>query len=160
MVQPLRRIFVLCSACLILASITRPSAAQNPARARDSVAAAMHAYVQAVRSSDAAALLGWWADDGVYMAEGAKTAAGRAALDSVVHAIFATMRVTEVTEQTDEVVVDGNLALVRGMYSETLKPRAGGDAKTLRGRYLFVWRRQATGGWKIARGVSTDLPEP
>ena len=134
-------------------------AAQQPSNGRESVAAALQAYVQAVRNSDAAGIRGWWADDGVYMAPGSKTAAGRAALDSVVNGLIAAMRVTEITEHNDEIVVDGNIALTRGTYSETLQPRAGGAATTVRGRYLFVWRRQA-GGWKIARGMTTDPGEP
>ena len=154
----MRRLVLLIVAFL---SIALPVAAQNPTNARDSVAAAMRAYVQVVRNSDGAGIMGWWADDGVYIAQGSKTTVGRTALDSVVRGIFATMRMTQVNEHTDEVMVDGNVALTRGVYSETLAPRSGtGAPVTLRGRYLFVWRRQAGGGWKIARGMTTDLPEP
>jgi ketosteroid isomerase-like protein len=67
------------------------------------------------------------------------------------------MRLTDVTEHTDEVLVDCDLAVHTGTFSEALQPSTGA-AIVERGRYMFVWRRQRGGGWKIARGISTDLP--
>jgi len=29
-----------------------------------------------------------------------------------------------------------------------------------RGRFMFIWKRQADGSWKIARSVGTDLAGP
>jgi uncharacterized protein (TIGR02246 family) len=139
--------------------IAAPLAAQTPTSARDSIAAAMRAYVQTIRNNDPAALMGWWTDDGVYMGQGAKTAIGRAALDSLVRSVFGAMRFTDFTEHTDEILVDGSVAVQWGSYVETVQPKTGA-ANTFRHRYLLVWRRQPTGGWKVARAMSTDLPEP
>jgi uncharacterized protein (TIGR02246 family) len=124
-----------------------------PSATRDSVAAAMQGYVEALRSNDPASVSRWWTDDAVYMAQGTPTVRGRAALDSLVRGLFATVRVTDVSENTDELIVERDLAVQVGTYSETLQPQRG-SARIDRGRYVFVWRRQLDGGWKIARGMS------
>lgn len=126
---------------------------------RDSITAAMGQYVTALRNNDPAGVTGLWADDAVYMDAGSPTAVGRAAFDSVVQGMFSTGRLTEVTENTDEILVDHDIAVQRGTYAETLQPQRGAPV-ALRGRYLFVWRRQPDGSWKIARGMGTPNPEP
>lgn len=133
--------------------------AVDAAAVRDSITALMNQYVTALRNNDPAGVTALWADDAVYMNAGTPTVVGRAAFDSVVHGIFATARLTEVTEDTDEILVDHDIAVQRGTFLEILQPQRG-DPVTLRGRYLFVWHRQADGSWKIARGMGTPSPEP
>ena len=53
----------------------------------------------------------------------------------------------------DEVLVDGDLALVRDTW------RQSGAGKPVRFRSFEVWRRQADGQWKIARWIDA-APEP
>ncbi|MEX0692425.1 MAG: nuclear transport factor 2 family protein [Gemmatimonadales bacterium] len=129
----------------------------DAASIRDSVAAGMRRYATALRNNDPAGVAALWTDDAVYMDAGTPTVVGRVALDSLVQGIFATNRLTEVTENTDEILVSQDMAVQRGTYLETLQPQSGA-AVTLRGRYLFVWRRQADGSWKIARGMGTPAP--
>jgi ketosteroid isomerase-like protein len=59
-----------------------------------------------------------------------------------------------------EVEGAGDLAYVYGNYSMTVtSPEAGPIAD--HGKYLEIWRRQADGSWKMARGsFSSDLPVP
>lgn len=132
--------------------------AQATDATRDSIAAAMRGYVEALRSNDPASVSGWWTDDLVYMAAGAPTVRGRAAFDSLLRGLFTANRLVDIVEHTDEIVVDRDLAVQLGTYSETLRP-ARGSAIIEKGRYAFVWRRQPGGAWKIARGMSTDLAE-
>jgi ketosteroid isomerase-like protein len=55
----------------------------------------------------------------------------------------------------DDVLIEGNLAVVVGTFEETLNPRTG-PSSVLRGRYILVWQRQTDGSWKIKRGIGTD----
>lgn len=151
MARSLFRILVLCLPSIL--------AAQNSANARDAVAAAWRACAQTVLNNDPAGVLSCWTEDGVYMAAGAQTASGHAALDSMVQGIFSTVRITGFTDHVDEILVAGNMAVQRGSYVETLQPKSGAAAITLRHRYLFVWRRER-GIWKLARAMANEIPEP
>ena len=60
----------------------------------------------------------------------------------------------------EEVLVSGDLALVRGFEYFRLEPLAGGDAIGIDGRRAFaVWQRGAGGAWKNTRGM-TNWPAP
>lgn len=146
------------AAAIVLAlSLAHPAAAQTPANAQDSIAAAWQAYLGAVRNNDRAAMVSAWTDDAVYMAPGAKTASGRPGFDALVREILGGARITEITDHTDEILVDGNVAVQRGTYVETVQPRAE-NKTTLHHRYLVVWQRQPTGEWKMARGMANEAP--
>jgi uncharacterized protein (TIGR02246 family) len=147
----------LVAVALVACNNSAPSP-QATAAARDSVAAAMKGYVAALRTNDPASVSAWWTDDVVYMPANGPVVRGRAAFDSVLHGLFAANRLTDVVEHTDEILVDRDLAVQLGTYAETLQPPRGA-AVIDRGRYTFVWRRQADGTWKVARGMSANLPD-
>ena len=145
----------IASALALAACAGQSSTLRDPETERAAVSAAMDAYVASHRTNDAAAIMGFWTGDALYMAVGTPTIRGHAALDSLVRSNLAAMRVTDITVRVDETTVDGDLAVQVGTYSETLQPTQGA-AQVASGRFLFVWRRQADGSWKIAQGVGTD----
>ena len=51
-----------------------------------------------------------------------------------------------------EVIVSGDLAVVRDQWTQTVAP-AGGAASKTTFRSFEVWRRQPDGSWKIARWI-------
>jgi len=57
---------------------------------------------------------------------------------------------SKVDATVDEILVDGDLAVVRGNFTVSLTPKSGGDEQTFERRYLEVWRR-AEGRWLVAR---------
>ena len=143
---------------LVLSACARSADAPfNEAAVGDSIRAAMSGYVNALRNNDPASVSGFWTPDAVYMNAGSPTVVGRAGFDSMVRGTFATGRLTEVTANTDEILIDRATAVHRGTYSETFQPQRG-PIVHLRGRYMIVWRRQPDGIWKIARGVEMPLP--
>src|SRR3954464_7718227 len=115
---PIRTPHILSLVIVTSSGLVFPLGAQNPTTGRDSVAAAWRACAQTVRNNDPAGILNCWTEDGVYMAAGAKTASGRAALDSMVQGIFSTVHITDLTDHVDEILVDGNVAVQRGWYVE------------------------------------------
>ena len=54
----------------------------------------------------------------------------------------------------------GDFAFVRGDFSATLTPKAGGEPTLDTGKWMGLWQRQADGSWKIAADIfNSDLPE-
>jgi uncharacterized protein (TIGR02246 family) len=50
----------------------------------------------------------------------------------------------------DELRVTGEWAYQRGRLLVTLIPKEGGDTSFIHQRYLEIWKREASGKWKIA----------
>jgi ketosteroid isomerase-like protein len=58
-----------------------------------------------------------------------------------------------------EVMVSGDLAVVRDEWTETVAPRApGAPTKRTTFRSYEVWRRQADASWRIARWIDAVPP--
>jgi uncharacterized protein (TIGR02246 family) len=58
------------------------------------------------------------------------------------------MRIRYVSEETQ---IDGDTAYDRGTYAQTLTPKGGGPETTENGKYLWLYRREMDGEWKMAR---------
>lgn len=59
-----------------------------------------------------------------------------------------------------DVVVMGDTAYDYGWHELTLFPKAGGDVVRKRYRYFELWKKDATGQWKIALHITnSDVPE-
>jgi len=46
--------------------------------------------------------------------------------------------------------IEGSMAFDWGWHTLTLTPKSGGRPKTIRTRYLEIWKKQPDGPWKIA----------
>ncbi len=53
------------------------------------------------------------------------------------------------TVKYEEVEASGDWAFVRGTYTQTVTPKAGGAATLVDGKFLAIWKRQADGSWKM-----------
>jgi uncharacterized protein (TIGR02246 family) len=148
------------SLTLMLAVVASCSSSASPssnAQAADEAAidAAMQRYVADIRSNDATKIASWWTEDAVYIERAAPTVRGRAELEALLKRILTDAKVTDVSVEKDEVTVTGDLAYFLGGYREVLQPRQG-PVLDNRGRFLFIWKRQGDGTWKIARSVATE----
>ena len=139
---------------LLLSACATGGASRAGDTAADSTAVreALEAYLTAARANNVAGLQAVWADDGVYLNAGMPTLRGRKAIDSLIQAFHAVMDVKQIAVQVEELTVSGDLAYMWGTYSETVV-LAADSTQTMQGRYLFVWRRQADGSWRIARAA-------
>ncbi len=52
-----------------------------------------------------------------------------------------------------EVTVQGEVALDRGSFSFTVRPKGGGAAERVTGKYLWMYARESSRGWKWARVI-------
>ena len=93
--------------------------------------------------------------DAVFIDRAGPTIRGRAGIDSLVRGLLATMSLVDAKVDKDDLSVSGDLAYYIGRYDESWRPRQGALVHD-RGRFLFVWQRQADGTWKIARSIGTD----
>jgi ketosteroid isomerase-like protein len=115
------------------------------------------AWMAAVKRSDPAALKDLLTEDYEVWANGALPLKG----PSVAMAAMAGALARFVVEQSLDVVetiVDGNLAVERGIERMTLTPRGGGAAQDYQQRAFLVMRRGADGNWRYARGMTNQLP--
>jgi ketosteroid isomerase-like protein len=60
-----------------------------------------------------------------------------------------------ITYVSSEVRVMEHMALDRGTFSFTIRPRAGGDGSVERGKYLFVLAKDPEEGWRLSRAIVT-----
>jgi ketosteroid isomerase-like protein len=142
----------LCAACVTRptpsAIAERGSAANDQQAIRDRLRdwviatnAGDHARANDIWEAD---VQGWFPQDAAYTPAAAAAAAGADA--------SITGRSTyEVT--IDEVLVSGDLAVVRDTWRETRRFN-GGSSATRTIRSFEVWRRQPDGAWRIARWIS------
>ncbi|MBE3064123.1 MAG: SgcJ/EcaC family oxidoreductase [Spirochaetes bacterium] len=66
---------------------------------------------------------------------------------------------TETHGPVEDVRVSGNLAVARGVYTDTSSPKAGGTPINRKGKWVSAYQRQADGSWKIFWDVeNSDLP--
>jgi uncharacterized protein (TIGR02246 family) len=60
-----------------------------------------------------------------------------------------------ITYVSSEVRVMGDVAIDRGTFSFTIRPRAGGDEHVERGKYLYLLARDRDDGWGLSRAIVT-----
>ncbi len=60
----------------------------------------------------------------------------------------------------DEVVVAGDLAVLRASYEETLTPKGEGEPVEMSGAWLVILRKQSDGSWKMWREMWSVVPPP
>jgi ketosteroid isomerase-like protein len=59
-----------------------------------------------------------------------------------------------------EIKVMGEIALEYGWHELTLAPKCGGEPVATRARYLYVWRKDKAGKWKLAMLIdNADVPD-
>jgi uncharacterized protein (TIGR02246 family) len=65
-----------------------------------------------------------------------------------------------ITYAGSEVRVLDDIAFDRGEFAFTIRPRSGGDASRVTGKYFWLYARAADGGWRLSRAVVTrDDPD-
>lgn len=134
----------------------------GPADDLEAVTAAVEAnwaeYSAALNSDDIDRWAALWLDDGVQMPPGTALREGKA---TIAEAVGASMEAfaydMEITNL--EVLLSGDMAVARGLYTAELTPKAGGDNVYVDGKYMSVLMRQPDGSWKIYRDIfNSNVP--
>jgi ketosteroid isomerase-like protein len=124
--------------------------------------AALHEFLshagEAVNAGDVEAEVGRFEPDGVYMWPGVPAIEGHEALRRWFEMRFSKFEI-ELESETLELEVVGEWAFERGRSVARIRPREGGEAQVVRGKYLNILRRQADGTWRISRRIrNADHP--
>lgn len=119
---------------------------------RAAVLAASEAYGETVRRADADAVAGFWTEDAVMWPPDGPDLHGRDEILALLRAAYPQVTVEEMVVRDREIEPLGGAVIELATYSERL--RVGDEApQEVRGRYVFVWKRQGDGSWKIHRGI-------
>ena len=127
------------------------------------------ADVQAIRNSGADwdsaynagnsdALLAFYTSDVVLMGPNEPASVGADAMRASFQSYFDAYK-AETHGPVEDVRVSGDLAVARGVYTETSTPKAGGTPINEKGKWISAYQRQANGSWKVFwEMTNSDLP--
>ena len=114
-------------------------------------------YVEAYNRGDVAAVADFYTEDAKVLPNNMEMVSGKQAIQQLWKTAME-MGVRKMNLETAEVGYDGNLAYERGVSIVTIEPK-GEQARTEKGKYLIVLKRQADGSWKVAVDIwNNDLP--
>ncbi len=140
--------------------LLRVAAAQGGddlATVRRVIDAQNHAWEEATKTGDAAAIARLFADSGVEVSlRAGKAWKGQAAIQQLFTEIYQNPHATAAVVQTDQLILDGNTAVEYGHYTFTYPPKDGqpqGDS----GTYVVIWRKQTDGSWRLL--MDAGVPE-
>jgi uncharacterized protein (TIGR02246 family) len=113
-------------------------------------------WIEAFRSGDADRLAHIFDKSGCMLCSGGRIARGPDDIRSVINPTMEAFGPTEMTIETEDIWVSGDIAYETGRYSYAFTP-ANGEPTTLSGRYVVRWKRQRDDTWKI--DMDLGLPD-
>lgn len=147
---------LLLTALIALAGCATPAPVPN-ATDLAAITAFNSRYVQAINSGDMPTLSSLTDDDHIMLIPGRAPLEGKAANDAANAKYFEQFNTDEHWYPV-ETVIDGNLAYQRGTFTSTATPKAGGAARTAKGSFLRIYRRQPDGSWRMTRDMFNSGP--
>ncbi len=110
-------------------------------------------YGASLGDGDAERWIQLWTEDGVQLPPGAPPNVGRDVISDSINAAMAQIAFEDMDIHVDEVLVAGDLAIARGMYTVTYVPHDGSDPIPVDGKYTSTFQRQQDGSWKLYRDI-------
>ena len=135
-----------------LAAVACLAGTSLSAGARDAALQAHDAYIRAINANDTDAVLAAVTDDIVLIAPNAPALAGKRAVAPWVAGYFGAVT-TRWHKRPVELVVSGDWAMERYVYSAIDRPRDGGRARMDRGNGINIYRLEDDGVWRVSRDV-------
>jgi uncharacterized protein (TIGR02246 family) len=117
------------------------------------IAALRAAWTQAVATGNPDALADLLTDDYEVWPQGAAPIVGPAAAAAAMRGAIERFDIVQSFEPI-ETVVGGDWAFERGIERMTLKPRDGGETRTIEQRTFLIEKRCQDGKWRFARGMT------
>lgn len=110
------------------------------------------AWEQAENEGDPSIIDRYATQDVVAMPPGRPPSVGAEAGKRLMQKLFEAFDM-EVTYDSEEIVVNGDLAFDRGTASQKMVPKSGGEPTEGEYSYLWVYRRVPEEGWKQSRAI-------
>ncbi|MCB0056504.1 MAG: nuclear transport factor 2 family protein, partial [Caldilineaceae bacterium] len=116
-------------------------------------------YGDSLAADDAERWVQLWVEDGVQLPPGAPPNVGRAAILASISSAMEHYAYRDMDIHVDELLLAGDLAIARGMYTAMLVPHDGSEPILVDGKYTTTFQRQADGTWKIYRDIfNSNVP--
>jgi uncharacterized protein (TIGR02246 family) len=115
------------------------------------IRALLASYEQALNSSDAAAVLALYTDDGVFMPQHFPSAVGSSAVRTAYDGVFKAIKLNVTFEIVEVRQVSPTWAFARTNSAGTVTVLADGSGGPEANQELFVLEKTNSGDWKIAR---------
>ena len=125
--------------------------------ARAAIAAANKTFDENYLKGDAAGVATMYTDDAAQHPAGQPTVRGRAAIEARVKAQLDSTTYTASTDTTDELIVAGDYVIEIGTFTSKATFKSGKPSNE-GGRWMAVWKRDATGAWKVYRDIANSAP--
>jgi uncharacterized protein (TIGR02246 family) len=161
MKMPIRSLAMI-GALALAGCVTEPPPTAEPPDTRAADEAAIRATIEewsaSAQAKDAAKFASFYTDDGILMLEGMENLQGPAAIEAA-HAAMMEDPNFDLSFAADHVEVarSGDLAYETGSYTNTMSDPEG-KPTTQTGHYLVVWKKDASGTWKVAADVPVSNP--
>jgi uncharacterized protein (TIGR02246 family) len=141
-------------------ALTAGIATADPASDRSSIESVLATYEQALNASDTDTVMTLYADDGVFMAQHSTPNVGRDAIRSAYERVFEAINL-DVRFTVDEVMqISPQWAFARTRSEGFVTVNATGDKAPEGNQELFVFEKQDSGEWKIARYIFSTTNPP
>ena len=140
------------------AAVPEAAAPVDEGAVRQAIDASVARSTAAIKAGDAAAVAQEYASDAHLLTANAPAMVGHDAITEGVRGWLSSMKVTDMTTNTTDVMVSGDLAVSTGTYTMSMQIPNGPKIDD-KGKFVTVWKRQSDGSWKIVRDImNTDLP--
>lgn len=127
--------------------------------ARQMIDSVNKTFGAALVKNDTATIAGFYAANAKLMLEQSAMMSGRAQIVTGLGSYLASIKLTDATVTTEDVIVGGDLLVETGHYDWAIEEK-GGKTRHDTGKYLTVWQRQTDGGYKILFDAPTSEPAP
>jgi len=155
--KPLTKPLIAAGAAMAL---TAGIATADTAADRSNIESVLATYEQALNASDTDTVMTLYTDDGVFMAQHSAPNAGRDAIRRAYDRVFGAIDL-DVRFTVDEVLqVSPQWAFVRTRSEGFVTVNATGDKGPEANQELFVFEKQDSGEWQIARYIFSTTNPP
>lgn len=149
-------------ASLALAAVTAPAfSAVRSGAPQDATLAELvkrrEDWVTALHTKQLDSILNFYAADGAFLQPSGERITGAAALRNLFQTIM-TMFNSDLILHSLNLETSGDLAYDSGDFEENLTNIATGAKIASKGSYVTIYKRQASGSWKIVQQVWTGIP--
>jgi uncharacterized protein (TIGR02246 family) len=127
------------------------------ARAAGGVQEVEDAWVAAMNANDLEAVMKCYATDATRWLHGAMRLDGAEAIRATYAGWLGANSIVKAELINRKAETSGNLSVGWGEYTVTMKPKAGGDAVTLKGRFTDVAKKR-NGKWQYVVDHASDQP--
>lgn len=149
-------------ASLALAAVTAPAFAAVRAEASQDATLAVLAklredWVTALHTKQLEPILKFYAADAAFLQPSGERITGAAALRNLFQTIMTNFN-SDLTLDSLNLETSGDLAYDSGEFDESLTNIASSAKIASKGDYVIIYKRQASGGWRIVQHVWTGIP--